>query len=62
MVVANFVAGVLVGTLLGLALAPLVRSWLAWKTVEESRRAAEPLPGRSSTRGMERSDSLRRDT
>src|ERR1051326_2136832 len=37
-IIGNFLAGLLVGTLLGLALAPIVRSWLTWKTVEEARR------------------------
>jgi hypothetical protein len=40
----------LVGTLLGLALAPIVRAWLAWKTVEEARGADEPQTRKSSTR------------
>jgi hypothetical protein len=48
-IVANFVAGLLVGTLLGLALAPVVRAWLTWKTVEGARRADELQPDRSST-------------
>jgi hypothetical protein len=49
-IVANFIAGMLVGTLLGLALAPIVRAWLAWKTVEEARGADEPQTRKSSTR------------
>jgi hypothetical protein len=36
-VVANFAAGLLIGVLLGLALAPVVRAWVAWRTVEETR-------------------------
>jgi len=38
-IVANFIAGLLVGTLLGLAIAPILRAWLAWKTLEEARGA-----------------------
>jgi hypothetical protein len=38
-IVANFVIGLLVGTLLGLAIAPVLRAWLTWKTVEEARHA-----------------------
>lgn len=41
MVVADFIAGLLVGTLLGLALAPVLRTWMAWKIFEQARRAAE---------------------
>jgi hypothetical protein len=35
--IAEFIAGLLVGTLLGLALAPLLRSWVLWKMTESWR-------------------------
>jgi hypothetical protein len=49
-IIANFAAGLLVGTLLGLALAPLVRSWMAWKTYEETLRTQAPAPDVPATR------------
>jgi hypothetical protein len=49
-VVANFVARLLVATVLGLALAPIVRAWLAWETAEASRRADQAQPRDSSMR------------
>jgi hypothetical protein len=50
MLVANFAAGVLVGVLLGLALAPVLRAWVLWKSVEETRRSAGAEQGLDSTR------------
>ena len=50
MVVANFFAGLLVGTLLGLALAPVLRAWLAWKTVSDAAEADEPVRESRRTR------------
>lgn len=41
MIVANFLAGVLVGALLGLAVAPVLRAWITWRTVEDARRQHE---------------------
>ena len=38
MIVANFLAGLLIGTLLGLAVAPVLRAWLTWKSIEEARQ------------------------
>jgi hypothetical protein len=59
-IVANFLAGLLVGTLLGLALAPIVRAWLTWKTVEEARRADDRTIDVQPTHvdRMEQSDSI----
>ena len=37
-------AGLLIGTLLGLAIAPLFRAWLMWKSVEEARRSYDDAP------------------
>jgi hypothetical protein len=39
--VAEFLAGVLVGMLAGLALAPLLRSWVLWRMSEPWRRQDE---------------------
>jgi hypothetical protein len=50
MIVANFLAGLIVGALLGLAVAPVLRAWINWRVVEESRRtrndvdAPDPSP------------------
>jgi ABC-type protease/lipase transport system fused ATPase/permease subunit len=49
-IIGNFLAGLLVGTLLGLALAPIVRAWLTWKTVEEARRADDRTSDARPTR------------
>jgi len=59
-IIGNFLAGLLVGTLLGLALAPIVRSWLTWKTVEEARRIDERTADAPSARvdRVEQSDSI----
>lgn len=32
--VAEFLAGVIVGVLIGLAIAPLLRSWILWQTAK----------------------------
>jgi hypothetical protein len=53
-IVANFLAGLLVGTLLGLALAPIVRAWLTWKTVEEARRTDDRTTEPIDSDGAER--------
>jgi hypothetical protein len=37
-VVAQFLTGVIVGILIGLALAPLLRSWLLWQHARASER------------------------
>jgi hypothetical protein len=37
-IVANFIAGVLVGSLLGLAISPLLRAWMTWRAIEEMRQ------------------------
>lgn len=44
MIVANFMAGLLIGTLLGLAIAPVFRAWLLWKSVDEARHSYEDAP------------------
>jgi hypothetical protein len=38
--VAQFLAGVIVGALIGLALAPLLRSWMSWQMTKPWREAA----------------------
>jgi hypothetical protein len=38
--VAQFLAGVIFGILIGLALAPLLRSWIAWQMTKSSRDVA----------------------
>jgi hypothetical protein len=43
-IVANFIAGLLIGTLLGLAIAPVFRAWLLWKSVEEGRHSYQETP------------------
>jgi hypothetical protein len=47
--VAYFVAGLIVGTLLGLALAPVLRSWILWQITQDARDAAAQLPDVSTT-------------
>jgi hypothetical protein len=51
-IAATFLAGLLVGALLGLAVAPLMRAWLTWKSVAELRaedHAAAPQATRVET-------------
>lgn len=39
--VAQFLAGVIVGVLIGLALAPVLRSWISWQI---AKTWSEPAP------------------
>jgi hypothetical protein len=41
-VIAQFLAGVIVGVLIGLALAPLLRSWILWQMTKPWREKDAP--------------------
>ena len=41
MALAFFLQGLIVGALLGLAVAPLLRAWVGWRMVEDARRESE---------------------
>jgi hypothetical protein len=49
-IVANFLAGLLIGVLLGLAVAPVLRSWLMWKSTEEARQGVPTVVETERTR------------
>lgn len=38
--VAEFLAGVIVGVLIGLAIAPVLRTWIQWKVAQSIRDGA----------------------
>jgi hypothetical protein len=49
-VIAQFLAGVLVGVLLGLAAAPFLRAWVSWKMTEVWRQSDEQSDVRTRIR------------
>ena len=46
--VAEFLAGVIVGVLIGLAIAPVLRSWILWQTAKTIHNAESPSREASS--------------
>jgi hypothetical protein len=48
--VAEFLAGVIVGVLIGLTLAPVLRSWILWQMAKEWRDSRPSSPIVSPTR------------
>jgi len=47
--VAEFLAGVIVGVLIGLTLAPVLRSWIVWQMMKQWREQDTAPSARNST-------------
>jgi hypothetical protein len=48
--VAQFLAGVIVGVLIGLAVAPLLRSWILWQIAKGWRESGPSSPSLAAAR------------
>jgi hypothetical protein len=54
--VGQFLAGIIVGVLIGLALAPLLRSWILWRMTESWREAGAPSDDAGTTQTQQDGD------